>query len=50
MNWVLFGACAICLPVFIIFKGNYKRLNIDLNRGADDGEDENRAESDSVEK
>lgn len=29
MNWVLAGSCGICLPVLILVKFNYKRLDVD---------------------
>ena len=30
MNWALFGACAISVPVLIMFREQYNRLDIDL--------------------
>jgi len=30
MNWVLFGSCAISLPILLVFKESYNRLDIDI--------------------
>lgn len=30
MNWFLVATCALCIPIMIIFKEQYKRLEIDL--------------------
>ncbi|XP_033109466.1 solute carrier family 49 member 4-like [Anneissia japonica] len=30
MNWAMFGACFICIPLLIVFKENYQRLKMDL--------------------
>lgn len=30
MNWFLVATCALCIPIMIIFKERYKRLEIDL--------------------
>lgn len=40
MNWVLFGSCAICLPILIMFREKYKRLNIDLGSGNNTSDNE----------
>jgi len=31
MNWALFGACAITIPVLIMFRVQYRRLDVDLD-------------------
>ena len=31
MNWALCGSCIFCLPVLLLFKEQYNRLNVDLN-------------------
>ena len=40
MNWVLFGSCAICFPILIMFREKYKRLNIDLGSGSNTNDNE----------
>ena len=35
MNWVLCGSCAACLPVLLLLKVDYKRLNVDVSSNGD---------------
>jgi len=31
MNWALCGSCIVCLPVLLMFKEQYNRLNVDMH-------------------
>ena len=33
MNWVLAGSCALCIPVLLLLKVDYKRFDIDSRDG-----------------